>query len=135
MSPNGDMKPSASELIILKHLWKHQPQSLREIHQAIAPKLSWSRSSTRTTVDRMVGKSMLLIEDSHGLKIYSAKLKKIPTIAALIRQFTEDVLGIDAPLPVSNLVDSNLLDASELADLEAHLEKLSQIKSKERNND
>ena len=135
MSPNGDMKPSASELIILKHLWKHQPQSLREIHQAIVPKLSWSRSSTRTTVDRMVGKSMLRVEDSHGLKIYSAKLKKIPTIAALVRQFTEDVLGIDAPLPVSSLVDSSLLDASELADLEAHLEKLSQIKSKDKNND
>lgn len=135
MSPNGDMKPSASELIILKHLWKHQPQSLREIHQAIEPKLSWSRSSTRTTVDRMVSKSMLRVKDSHGLKIYSAKLKKIPTIAALIRQFTEDVLGLDAPLPVSSLVDSNVLDASELADLEEHLEKLSQSKNKDKNND
>ncbi len=124
MSPNGDMNPAASELVILKHLWRTKAQSLREIHLAIEPKLNWSRSSTRKTVERMVEKNMLNVADSHGLKVYRAKIKKIPTLAALIRNFAADVLGLDGPLPVSNLVKSHILTDQELVELEEYLKKL-----------
>lgn len=125
MSPNGDMKPNNSELVVLKALWRRQPQSLREIHIAISDELDWSRSSTRKTVERMVDKGLLSVGDAHGLKIYRAKVKKVPTLGAMISRFAADVLGLDGPLPVSNLVESHLLNDQELVELEEYLRKKS----------
>ena len=119
----GDMKPAPSELRILKHLWTHKEQSLREIHDAVADDLGWSRSSMRKTVDRMVEKNMVTVGDKHGLNLYRAKAKKIPTLAAIIQQFTSDVLGLEGPLPVANLVRSAVLSSEELEELEAYLKK------------
>lgn len=115
------MKPSASELFILKRLWASGPQSVGEIHASIKDDLGWSRSSSRKTVERMVGKGLLSVREEHGLKIYRATAKKIPTLAGLIQSFAVDVLGLDGPLPVSNLVKSQLLSDEELAELDAVL--------------
>ena len=115
------MKPSSTELVILKHLWAKGPQSVGEIHRAVSVELGWSRSSSRKTIERMVEKGMLTQSAQHGLNIYTAKAKKLPTLAGLIQNFASDVLGMDGPLPVSNLVKSNLLSKDELAELEALL--------------
>jgi len=115
------MKPSASELFILKHLWACGSQSVGEIHAGVKEGLGWSRSSSRKTVERMVDKGLLTVRDEHGLKIYRAQAKKIPTLASLIQSFAADVLALDGPLPVSNLVKSQLLSGEELAELEAVL--------------
>ena len=117
------MKPSPTELVILKHLWRSGPQSIGEIHSAVQAQLDWSRSSSRKTVERMVDKGLLDQREQHGLNIYRAKAKKIPTLAALIRSFAQDVLDLDGPLPVSNLVETRLLDTDELEELEAFLKE------------
>jgi len=117
------MKPSSSELVILKHLWSAGAQSVGEIHAAISPRLGWSRSSSRKTIERMVEKGLLSQREQHGLNIYRAKAKKIPTLAGLIQNFASDVLGLDGPLPVSNLVKSKLLSDAELAELDALLKQ------------
>lgn len=117
------MKPSPTELVILKHLWRSGPQSIGEIHSAVQAQLDWSRSSSRKTVERMVDKGLLDQREQHGLNIYRAKAKKIPTLAALIRSFAQDVLDLDGPLPVSNLVETRLLDTEELEELEAFLKE------------
>ncbi|MEP3653972.1 MAG: BlaI/MecI/CopY family transcriptional regulator [Litorimonas sp.] len=115
------MKPSSSELVILKHLWASGASSVGEIHSSISETLGWSRSSSRKTIERMVGKGLLTQTEKHGLNIYRAKAKKIPTLAGLIQSFAADVLGLDGPLPVSNLVKSDILSGEELAELEAFL--------------
>ncbi len=115
------MKPSSSELVILKTLWARGPLSVGEIHSAISEPLGWSRSSSRKTIERMVDKGLLSQREQHGLNIYRAKAKKIPTLAGLIQSFASDVLGLDGPLPVSNLVKSDVLSGEELAELEAFL--------------
>ncbi|GLQ22190.1 hypothetical protein GCM10007853_00640 [Algimonas ampicilliniresistens] len=115
------MKPSSSELVILKHLWACGAQSVGEIHTAIKDGLGWSRSSSRKTIERMVEKGLLSVREEHGLNIYRAKAKKIPTLAGLIQSFAADVLALDGPLPVSNLVKSQLLSDEELAELDAVL--------------
>jgi len=124
------MTPSPSELVILKHLWLHGTQSIREIHDGIASEMAWSYSSTRKTVERMIQKKMITIGEFHGLKVYRARLKKIPTMAAIIRNFAAEVLGLEGPLPVSNLVKSQLLSAEELAELDEFLKKTDAGKKK-----
>lgn len=115
------MKPTPSELVILKHLWGAGAQSVGEIHAITSESLGWSRSSSRKTVERMVGKGLLSMREEHGLNIYRAKAKKIPTLAAMIQNFASEVLGLQGALPVSNLVKSELLSEAELAELDAFL--------------
>ena len=115
------MKPAPAELVILKCLWQNKSQSAREIHDSVATELDWSYSSTRKTLERMLDKDMIAVSGSHGLNVYRARLKKVPTLAAMIRSFASDVLGLNAPLPVSSLVSSQLLNAEELAALDALL--------------
>jgi len=122
MSPYSDMNPTPPELSILKMLWRDGAKSVGEIHAILAEELNWSRSSTRKTIERMVDKGMLAVKDLHGLNIYHAKLKKVPTLAGLIQTFAKSVLSLDGPLPVSNLVKSEILTATELSELEAYLQ-------------
>lgn len=116
------MNPTPPELSILKMLWRDGAKSVGEIHALLGEELNWSRSSTRKTIERMVSKKMLTVKDLHGLNIYRAKLEKVPTLAGLIQTFAKSVLSLDGPLPVSNLVKSEILTGAELAELEAYLQ-------------
>ena len=69
----------------------------------------------------MVEKGLITLREEHGLNIYRARAKKIPTLAGLIQSFASDVLGLDGPLPVSNLVKSQVLSEDELAELDDFL--------------
>ena len=118
------MNPSQTELVILKHLWAAGAQSVREIHDAVSPILGWSRSSTRKTLERMLEKELLMQVEVHGLNVYEAKAKKVPTLAAMVKSFAASVLGLSGPMPVSQLTGSDLLTEKELKELELHLAKL-----------
>ena len=115
------MNPSPAELRILKLLWRDGARSAGEIHAEIGDELNWSRSSTRKTIERMVAKDMVSIQILHGLKIYQARIAKVPTLAGLIQNFARTVLSLEGPLPVSSLAKSEILSADELAELEAFL--------------
>ncbi|TFW16681.1 BlaI/MecI/CopY family transcriptional regulator [Duganella callida] len=114
--------PSVSELTLLKVLWKQQPLSAREIHDAAAAELAWSFSSTRKTLDRMLEKQMVGVQVVHGVNVYSALLEKVGTLAAFAHDFGRRVMEIDAPLPVTMFTGSKLVDRQELAQLEQMLQ-------------
>lgn len=122
-SQKPSQKPSQSELAILKALWSSGRLSAREIHEAIAPELGWSYSSTRKTLDRMVEKGMLTTQDVHGIRVYGAKATKLATIAAMTRDFAARVLEINGALPVTAFTDSRLLSEAELEELQALLDE------------
>ena len=113
--------PSVSELTLLKALWKQQPLSAREIHDAAADELAWSFSSTRKTLDRMLEKHMVSLQIVHGINVYSAQLEKVGTLAAFAHDFGRRVMEMDAPLPVTMFTGSKLVDQQELAQLEQML--------------
>lgn len=114
--------PSATELALLKVLWKQQPLSAREIHDAAAEELAWSFSSTRKTLDRMLEKQMVALQVAHGVNVYSARLEKVGTLAAFAHDFGRRVMEIDAPLPAAMFTGSKLVDQQELARLEQMLQ-------------
>ena len=120
MSPNTPI-PSVSELTLLKALWKQQPLSAREIHDAAAGELAWSFSSTRKTLDRMLEKHMVSLQIAHGINVYSAQLEKVGTLAAFAHDFGRRVMEMDTPLPVTMFTGSKLVDQDELARLEQML--------------
>jgi predicted transcriptional regulator len=113
--------PSISELSLLKVLWKQQPLSAREIHDAAGDELAWSFSSTRKTLDRMLEKQMVALRTIHGINVYSARLEKVGTLAAFAHDFGRRVMELDSPLPVAMFTGSKLIDQQELAQLEQML--------------
>lgn len=116
-------KPSATELTILKTLWKLSPQSAREIHNAVEASLKWSYSSTRKTLDRMNEKNLLSVSEVHGIRVFKPAVSKVKTLASYIKDFTQSVLEVDGEIPVSMFADSKLLDDDELAQLEKTLQQ------------
>lgn len=121
----GMIKPSDYELKLLRHLWRAQRLSAREIHDASQAETQWSYSATRKTLDRMVEKDLIRIESVHGLKTYIAGQSKLQTLAALTSAFARDVLDLDAPLPAAAFAGSKLVSPDEIAELEDLLEQLS----------
>lgn len=113
--------PSVSELTLLKALWKQQPLSAREIHDAAADELAWSFSSTRKTLDRMLDKDMITVHVMHGVNVYSPRLDKVGTLAAFAHDFGRRVMELDAPLPVAMFTGSKLVDQQDLSRLEQML--------------
>ena len=110
--------PSISELSLLKALWRRQPLSAREIHEDVVEELSWSYSSTRKTLERMLEKGMVRQELRHGVQVYQAQSDKVDTLAAFAHDFGRRVMEIDTPLPVAMFTGSKLVDDAELAQLE-----------------
>ena len=110
--------PSISELSLLKALWRQQPLSAREIHDAVKAELGWSYSSTRKTLERMLDKGMVRQELRHGVQVYAAVSDKVDTLAAFAHDFGKRVMEIDTPLPVNMFTGSKLVDDDELARLE-----------------
>ncbi|MCW9016384.1 MAG: BlaI/MecI/CopY family transcriptional regulator [Kangiellaceae bacterium] len=70
-------KPSANELTILKALWRRSPMSAKEVHSSVESQLSWSFSSTRKTLERMLNKGLLKTEEVHGVKVYLSAVNKL----------------------------------------------------------
>lgn len=114
--------PSVTELSLLKALWRQQPLSAREIHDAAADELDWSFSSTRKTLERMLEKHMVGQHTLHGVLVYRAELDKVATLAAFAHDFGRRVMEIDSPLPVTMFAGSKLVDQAELAELEQLLQ-------------
>lgn len=114
--------PSVTELTLLKALWKQQPLSAREIHDAASAELDWSFSSTRKTLDRMLEKQMVAVQVVHGVNVYSARLEKVGTLAAFAHDFGRRVMEMETPLPVAMFTGSKLVDQQELAQLEQMLQ-------------
>ncbi len=112
------MKISPSELPLLKALWSKGELSAREIHEQVSVSKSWSFSTTRKTLERMVGKDMVAMKEFHGVRVYTAQVEKVSTLASMTRDFISRVLEVKGPLPGSMFTGSEILEPDEIKELE-----------------
>lgn len=115
-APMKAINPTPPELELLKVLWSEGRLSARELHDKTAQVSGWSLSSTRKTLERMVAKGLIMLTEAHGVRLYRARARKLHTIAELWRGFAQGVLG-DGAAATPNFVESELLSASEIAEL------------------
>ena len=113
--------PTKTELTILKALWAKSPLSAREIHKEIGPLLEWSFSTTRTTLSRMVEKSLLVPSSQHGVRVYTTAQSKARVLSGVMREFFDTVLEMKGPLPTAAFHDSDMLSEEEWAELDTYL--------------
>ncbi len=117
------LQPSPSELEILKILWRRSPLSAREISEQLKQHKSWSRSTVRTLITRMVDKQLISQKDSHGLALFSTGVSKTVVMTSMIKSFSAQVFDLDRPIGISAFADSPLLDEVDIEEIEALLKK------------
>ena len=108
---------TATELEVMKVLWNGDGFSAREIHQRLGERMAWAYSTTRTTVERMVGKGLVEKNAFHGLHIYSASVSRARGLARMVRDFASQVLETSYSPVVSLFAESGKLTDKEIEEL------------------
>ena len=119
-------EPSDLELEVLKAFWRGGAMSAREAQGLIEPELGWSASTTRTVLERMVAKGLLVRRSVHGLAVYEARTAKVDVIGGVLNRL-RGLLEIDGRLPASAFAGSQILSESEIEALETLLNTQSAI--------
>lgn len=112
--------PTDAELDVLKCFWRDGDLSAREVQDRIAGELGWAASTTRTVLERMRTKGLLSRRDVHGMAVYSTTQPKVAVIGHLMRRLGA-MLEIDGALPAAAFSGSQILDADDIAALDAAL--------------
>ena len=112
--------PTETELDVLKAFWRDGDLSGREAQERVGEALGWTSSTTRTVLERMRAKGLLTRRSVHGMAVYSAAQPKVAVIGGLMRRLSV-LLEIDGALPAAALSGSQILDAGDIAELEALL--------------
>jgi len=108
---------SKSEYDILRILWKNGKQSVREVHNQITKTSGWAYTTTKTMMDRMIGKNLLKREDFHGVFLYTPLITRPEGLARLVEFFADRVLEMDASSVVSLFATSKAITPEEMKEL------------------
>lgn len=107
---------------ILKILWKHKALSGKEIHDIVQKQYKWAYSTTRTVIDRMVKKELILKESFHGINLYSPRISKVQGFANQITRFAENILERDVSAVLPLFSKTEVLSKKEIEELEQILQ-------------
>lgn len=114
---------SKAEYAILRILWKNGKQSVREVHDQITQTSGWAYTTTKTMMDRMIGKDLLKREEFHGIFLYTPLITRPQGLARLIEFFADRVLEMDAASVVSLFTTSKAITPEEIEELTSLLTK------------
>ena len=116
----GPAVPTDAELDVLKAFWRDGPLSSREVQTRIADGLAWSSSTTRTVLERMRAKGLLIRREVHGVAVYAPAQPKVAVIGGLMKRLGH-LLEVEGPLPAAAFSGSQLLSEADIAALEEAL--------------
>jgi BlaI family penicillinase repressor len=107
-----------SEWSIIKAVWENEPCTAPAIQEKLFQPTSWTYSTVRTLMDRMVAKGVLKARKEGKLTVYhSAVTRAQAQRGELFYALKHAFNGALTPM-VQCLLDSKDLDADELAKLE-----------------
>lgn len=113
------------ELEVMKRLWSGGRMSARELHEQVGEAQGWAYSTTRTTLERMVGKGLVSKGSFHGLHLYGARISRATGLARMVWEFATQVVGTGPSPVVSLFAESGALEDQEIDELRALLEERS----------
>ena len=108
---------SCVEYDILRALWKDGQLSVREVHDRLKETYSWAYTTTKTMMDRMIGKNLLNRESFHGVFIYKPLISRPAGLARMVQFFADRVLEMDVGSVVSLFARSKALSPEEIEEL------------------
>ncbi|UCE04705.1 MAG: BlaI/MecI/CopY family transcriptional regulator [bacterium] len=108
---------SRAEYDILRTLWKKGRLSVREVHDQLQDTYGWAYTTTKTMMDRMVDKGLLIRESFHGVYLYKPLISRPMGLARMVQFFADRVLEMDVGSVVSLFARSKALTPEEIEEL------------------
>ena len=66
-----------AEWAIMRAVWSHQPCAVGTIQEALTASKGWAYSTVKTTMDRMVRKGLLRVQQIRNLRVYSTMVDEV----------------------------------------------------------
>ncbi|MCA1624104.1 MAG: BlaI/MecI/CopY family transcriptional regulator [Acidobacteria bacterium] len=108
-------QPTAAELEILSHLWKHGPATVREIHDEIKLRKPTAYTTTLKILQNMDDKGLVKRDKTNRAHVYRAKLERETTQRNFANDLLQKVFGGSAEELILRVLESKSSDAEELA--------------------
>jgi len=119
--PKPEIELTEAEWTIIKAVWLKEPCTAPEIQQKLQKQTSWTYSTVRTLMDRMVTKGLLKADKQRNPTLYhSAVSRRQAQKGELFYALKHAFNGALTPM-VQCLLESSEISTDELAKLEALL--------------
>ena len=117
--PKPSIELTESEWTIIKAVWDHEPCAAPAIQEKLHQQTSWTYSTVRTLMDRMVVKGLLTAEKVRNLTLYrSVVTREQAQRGELFYALKHAFNGALTPM-VQCLLDTRSLSVDELEKLES----------------
>lgn len=122
MRKNIDL--TQAEWTVMEQLWERSPQTGRELTDALAESVGWSRSTTLTLLKRLEDKGAVGSAESDGKKAFVPRLSREDAAAHETEDFLSRVYHGSLKLMVSALTEKKALSQSDIDELYEMLREL-----------
>lgn len=124
MTSNSPIKPTDSEIEILRIIWNKGPSSVRSINDELNLKKKVGYTTTLKIMQIMIEKGLLDREEKGRLHIYRASFKEEDTKKLLIDRFVETAFGGSAMQLVMQALGKHKTSPEELKELKELIRKI-----------
>lgn len=114
---------SESELEIMKLLWETHPLSANEITSLLADKVSWSKQTIKTFINRLLNKEAIRFEKSGRSYLYYPLISYDEYVKGENKLFLEKVYDGAIGMLFSKFLEEEKLSEKEIENLQKILEQ------------
>jgi BlaI family transcriptional regulator, penicillinase repressor len=108
-----------AEWAIINAIWQCEPCGAPEIQQKLFARTSWTYSTVRTLMDRMVGKGLLAAEKVRHETVYRSVLKRREAQQRQVLSTLKQAFNGALTPMLQCLIDTGKLSTRELDEIEA----------------
>lgn len=116
--------PTTAELEILNILWKKEPLTVKEIHEAICKHKDVGYTTTLKIMQKMTLKGLLNRKPNGKSHLYFSSFKKEETRGRLLDRFVESTFGGSASSLVMQLIGNKNTTPEELLEIKQIIEEM-----------
>ena len=113
-----------AEWRVMELLWQHEPQTGRELVEALEKIAGWTRSTTLTLLRRLEGKQAVADETQNGVKAFRPLIRREEAALQETEDFLSRVYQGSLSLMVSTMTQKQALSQEELGELYKILQEL-----------
>lgn len=124
MSVSSPLKPTDSEIEILRIIWDNGPSSVRYINDALNRKKKVGYTTTLKLMQIMLEKGLLEREEKGRLHIYRPSFREEETKKLLLDRFVETAFGGSAMQLVMQALGKHKTSPEELKELKELIRKI-----------
>ena len=108
---------TGGEWNVMRELWRESPQTLMGLVGRLQESVGWTKSTTITTLRRMEGKGLVVVEQTERGKRYTPLVSEADAAISETRSFLGRVYRGSVALCVSALAEREELSDAEIAEL------------------